>query len=115
MDISPDVPIPEARKRRRFSPEQIQSHLDAFSQSQVSAAEFCRQHNLGYATFQRWRQCRSTPAKAEPQFESIALSGLLAPGWAAEVALPNGCTLRLQATVSPGWVASVLEALRRSC
>jgi transposase-like protein len=69
MDTSPVVPESAPRKRRRFSPEQIQSYLDEFSQSQLSAAEFCREHQLGYGTFQRWRQCRSAQAKGAPQFE----------------------------------------------
>jgi transposase-like protein len=115
METSPVVPDSAPRKRRRFSPEQIQAYLDAFSQCQLSATEFCRQHQIGYATFQRWRQGRASAISAKPRFASVPLGSLLAQSWAVEVTLPNGCALRLQTEMSPDWVASVLEALRRSC
>lgn len=110
-----------SRSRRRFSALQIQHWLDEFERSGLSAAAFARQHGLCYPVFCRWRKQRQAPVRrpvatqGRPRFQALPLDSLLAPGWAAEIVLPDRATLRLSTQASGAWLAELLEALRRPC
>ncbi len=41
---------------KRCSPEQWQNLIDQFHQSGLSGAKFCREYNITYANFCKWRQ-----------------------------------------------------------
>jgi hypothetical protein len=47
--------------------------------------------------------------------QTVPISSLLGPAWAAEIALPDGSTVRLQERVASAWAAELVHALRRSC
>src|SRR5437870_779123 len=100
--------------RRRFSPSQIAQLLDQFERSDLSAAAFVRQHGLCYSAFCRWRK-QPRGRAASPRFQTLPLGSLLGAAWAAEIAWPDGRTVRLQERAAPAWIAELLEALRRSC
>jgi transposase-like protein len=102
-------------KRRRFSPQQIQQLLAQFERSGLSASAFTRQHGLCYSVFCRWRKRHCALARRPPRLQAVPLGSLFAAAWMAEIALPNGATLRLNPQASPAWSAELLRTLVRSC
>jgi transposase-like protein len=97
-------------RRRRFSPSQIQRFVADFERSGLSASAFARQRGLCYSAFCRWRK-RPRP----PRFQPLALGTLFAPTWMAEIALPNGVSLRVNAQASPVWANEMLRMLSVLC
>ena len=105
------------RRRRRFSPEQIDRFLDEFERTDGSAASFAREQGLCYPTFCNGRSQREQRGRRRsvPRLEAVSIGSLLGPGWAAEIAWPGGVTLRLHERVPAAWAGELIEALRRPC
>lgn len=103
------------RRRRRFSTDQIRQWVADYEGSGLSAAAYAREHGLCYEVLRRWvRGRRRTASRAvgQPAFQAVPLSALLGPGWAAEISLPQGPTVRVSAQAAPGWIGELLSVLR---
>ena len=89
----------------RRSAEQWQALIEQWQQSGQSAKAFCREHDLGYASFCQWRKrlasanepTRSSGQGAqEPAFVDLAsLASSGAGGWDIVLSLGDGVELRL--------------------
>lgn len=88
------------RKHRR--PEQWQNLVDQQRSSGLSAVQFCKQEDIGYASFCHWRKrlpdnpIAHSPSPDEADF--LDLSSLMAssgPSWNIVLSLGNGVELRL--------------------
>lgn len=99
--------------RQYTSAEQRRERLARFRDSGLSQTDFARQHGLKVCTLRRWLTERPAPAPSRPQsvvLRELPLHQVLSPGWAVELALPDGRVLRLQAHTP----AALLEHLLRS-
>ena len=91
--------------RTHRTPEQWQVLVDQHRESGLSAMEFCKQQQLGYASFCNWRKRLSlgsideTRAPGEADFLDLSsLMGYCASsgsGWNVVLSLGNGVELRL--------------------
>ncbi|WP_255319135.1 IS66 family insertion sequence element accessory protein TnpA, partial [Vreelandella aquamarina] len=94
---------PPMRKHR--TPEQWQTLVDQQRDSGLSASKFCKQENIGYASFCNWRKRLSDPSTHDSAGSGEAgfldLSSLMGnspssgPGWHIVLSLGNGVELRL--------------------
>ncbi len=82
---------------RRYTQDEREQWLAKFEESSSSAAAFCREHGLSYASFLRWR--RQAGAGVEPPTEFIELEvgrpGSCPNPEAVEVTFPSGIILRI--------------------
>lgn len=103
---------PGRRSRRRFSLDQIESHLRALDRSGLSIAAFARQHDLVYSVLLRWVHRRGQGAKGRgrpPKLREVPLGSLLGGGrWAAEIVRPDGVTVRVAHDVPATWLDDLL-------
>jgi hypothetical protein len=91
-------------RRVHRSPEQWQSLVDQFEQSDLSQRAFCQQKRLAYGTFSRWRRrllARNAESdeQSNPAFVELLGSGTQGnhnSGWDVELQLGEGITLRLR-------------------
>ncbi|WP_372971484.1 IS66 family insertion sequence element accessory protein TnpA [Marinobacter sp.] len=91
--------------RKHRTPEQWQSLIDQQRDSGLSATQFCKQQNIGYASFCNWRKrlLDSPVNEASDSSEAgfLDLSSLMGasssagPGWNIVLSLGNGVELRL--------------------
>ena len=91
--------------RKHRTPEQWQTLVDQQRDSGLSASQFCKQENIGYASFCNWRKRLSDPSTNDSAGSSQAgfldLSSLMGnspssgPGWHIVLSLGNGVELRL--------------------
>jgi len=91
--------------RKYRTPEQWQALVDQQRASGLSAPQFCKQENIGYASFCNWLKRLSDPSTDEASGTSEAgfldLSSLMGsfpssgPGWNIVLSLGNGVELRL--------------------
>ena len=89
--------------RPRQTPEHIQSLVTQFHQSELSSAEFCKQHGIAYSSFYTWCKKYPTPVLAtinqpSPQVKFIDLQAMTAPhhgAWKIVLNLGNGVELLL--------------------
>lgn len=88
----------------RRSAEQWQALVEQWQQSGQSAKDFCRERQLGYASFCQWRKRLAGPQAAssagdhseEPAFVDLAsLASSSAGGWDIVLSLGDGVELRL--------------------
>jgi hypothetical protein len=91
--------------RQHRTPEQWQALVDQQRDSGLSAPRFCKQENIGYASFCNWRKRLAgepvvdSPGSGEAGF--LDLSSLMGgsqssgPGWNIVLSLGNGVELRL--------------------
>ena len=115
---SESSPPVSQRKRTIYTPEQIQQHVQAFGQSGLGAAAYARQHDLGYTTLMNWLRRYGPVAEsqtAQPQFQTMSLSSLVGPAWAAEVVGPSGLTLRLSGQAPANLVLQLLSFTAKPC
>ena len=92
--------------RKHRTPEQWQALVDQQRDSGLSASKFCKQENIGYASFCNWRKRLSDPSTNDSAGSSEAsfldLSSLMGsshssgPGWNIVLSLGNGVELRLR-------------------
>ena len=91
--------------RKHRTPEQWQVLVDQQRSSGLSAMQFCKQENIGYASFCNWRKRLSDHSVSVDSDSSDAgfldLSSLMGaspssgPGWNIVLSLGNGVELRL--------------------
>jgi transposase-like protein len=95
------------KRRAHFSVKQRQKFLADFQTSDLTVTEFARQNGLSRPLLSVWlrryvRPPRNGPGLTEPStplpLQEVNLSRVLGqPAWAAEVVLPTGLTVRLDA------------------
>ncbi|WP_300499690.1 IS66 family insertion sequence element accessory protein TnpB [Marinobacter sp.] len=91
--------------RKHRTPEQWQALVDQQRTSGLSAPQFCKQENIGYASFCNWRKRLSDPSTDDSADSDDAsfldLSSLMGtspsfgPVWNVVLSLGNGVELRL--------------------
>ncbi len=91
--------------RTRRTPEQWRALIDQQRDSGLSAMQFCKQQNIGYASFCNWRKRLSYQPLSEVSDSGEAgfldLSSLMGAspssgsGWNIVLSLGNGVELRL--------------------
>lgn len=91
--------------RKHRTSEQWQVLVDQQRDSGLSAPQFCKQENIGYASFCNWRKRLSDPLTDDSADSGDAsfldLSSLMGtststgPGWNIVLSLGNGVELRL--------------------
>jgi len=91
--------------RKHRTPEQWQALVDQQRDSGLSASQFCKQENVGYASFCNWRKRLSDPSTEETsgscEVGFLDLSSLMGsspsprPGWNIVLSLGNSVELRL--------------------
>jgi hypothetical protein len=85
------------RNYTRRSADQWQALINEQDQSELSAPEFCKRHNLGYASFCHWRKRLSESDKQSASF--VALTPPSQPPteshWAVELQLGQDIVLRI--------------------
>lgn len=85
-------------QRTRRSTTQWQSLIHQQADSGLSALRFCKEHQIGYASFCKWRKrLASKPIAADPVIDINQLFGdQTNPGWKIELDLGNGIKLNLK-------------------
>ena len=91
--------------RKHRTPEQWQALVNQQRDSGLSAPQFCKQENIGYASFCNWRKRLSDPStddsagSGEANFLDLSsltgTSSSSGPGWNIVLSLGNGVELRL--------------------
>ncbi|WP_421911633.1 IS66 family insertion sequence element accessory protein TnpA [Marinobacter sp.] len=91
--------------RKHRTPDQWQALVDQQRDSGLSTPQFCKQENIGYASFCNWRKRLSEKPVGDASDSSEAsfldLSSLMGtspssgPGWNIVLSLGNGVELRL--------------------
>ena len=91
--------------RKHRTPEQWQALVDQQRDSGLSAMQFCKQENIGYASFCNWRKRLADHSAGESansgEASFLDLSSLMgtppssSPGWNIVLNLGNGVELRL--------------------
>jgi len=87
----------------RRTPDQWQSLILQWQDSNLSAIQFCQQQNVGYASFCNWRKRLSTqPSPTDNTEEPVQFLDLQpltsssdSGGWDIVLSLGNGVELRL--------------------
>ena len=95
---------PKTKPRKRLTTEQWQAIINDFSQSGQSVEQFCKERDLGYVSFCKWRHRFSkkegvvTQSTGTPDFIDLGVLDApqsSQPGWNIVLALGNGVELRL--------------------
>lgn len=86
--------------------------VEKFKTSGVSLARFCRENQACYWALRR-RVVRTRPSPQVAKLTAVPLGSLLSTSWVAEIALPNGATVRLGDSLESDWVGQVLKAVAR--
>jgi hypothetical protein len=90
----------------------------------VGLRRFAREHGLRYTQLHYWlygtrRSGDGTAAvsnpDAGPAFREYIVPRASAGDWAAEIALPDGTSLRVSRGADPAWAGVLLDQLRRPC
>ena len=91
--------------RKHCTPEQWQALVDQQRDSGLSASQFCKQENIGYASFCNWRKRLADPSTDDSagsgEANFLDLSSLMGtsqstgPCWNIVLSLGNGVELRL--------------------
>jgi transposase-like protein len=109
----------ETQHQRHFNAEQRAEWITLYRSAQLPQEQFAQQHGLKLGTLQRWlreEHQRSSPSTAASAFQEVRLSSCLpARAWAAEILLPNGVVVRLDAAATSSWMQSLLQALCKAC
>jgi hypothetical protein len=88
--------------------------------SGVGLKRFAAEHGLPSGQLHYWVYAPPAgPATGTdaPVFQEVRLTGSMAPssGWAAEIALSSGATVRLREGAAPEWAVSLVQALGGPC
>jgi len=96
-----EIRTKNGKMRRYRSAEEVAALLKEFSGSGLSQSKFARSRGINLNVLSGWIK-RAVPRTEErPAFQEVgAMSGLWS-GWAAELALPSGLSLRLSAAADP--------------
>jgi hypothetical protein len=81
---------------------------------------FAAEHGLRPGQLHYWAYApgpAAATAPGAPVFQEVRLAGSLTPvsGWAAEIVVASGATLRLRAGTAPEWVGALVQALGGPC
>ncbi len=85
---------------RRFTKKEREHWLAQFDQSNLTAAAFCREHQLGYQGFLNWRR-KARPAEVKTGTEFIEVevppptNTPVNHGTVVELSFPGGLLLRI--------------------
>jgi transposase-like protein len=98
---------------------QWQQHVEAWRESGLSQADYCRQHGLNHKTFSVWtrRVQHDLSLNKDVSLELISVQvASSAPVAATEASaiilrLTNDTQLELSSAVSPRWLAELLQCL----
>lgn len=75
------VPVPIPLDKDSEGPDYWQSHLDGWRKSGLSQAAYCRQHNLKYVNFRKWKERLSTyPTSTSIKLVEVRHDFSLEPG-----------------------------------
>jgi transposase-like protein len=88
--------------------------------SGVGLKRFAAEHGLPPGQLHYWVYApppRPATEADAPVFQEVRLTGSMEPpsGWAAEIALANGATVRLREGAAADWAASLVQALGGPC
>ncbi len=93
-------------------PAHWKNHIEAWQNSGLSQAAYCRRHGLNANTFSgRLRDYRAGRTPTTPELIPVELRPMATPSEALVLRLPRGHHLELPATVSPRWLAELLQCL----
>jgi hypothetical protein len=88
-----------SRPYQRKSSEQWHTLVEAQQQSGLSAAKFCEQHNVGYASFCKWKQRLSNSQNdnelTNADFVDLSAIAPSSDKWNITLALGDGVELTL--------------------
>jgi hypothetical protein len=111
MNASPRKNL-QSRGASPPAPGEREQWLERFRRSGLSQAAFAQVHGLSLSTLRYWLYHRSALAKASasaPRWQEIRVNGWPSSvGWGAEISLPGGCIVRLQAELARELVAPLL-------
>jgi hypothetical protein len=109
----------KTQRQRHFNAGQRAEWIALYRSAQLPQEQFAQQNDLKLGTLQRWlreERQRSSPSTAASAFQEVRLSSCLsAHAWAAEILLPNGMVVRLDAAATSPWMQSLLQVLRKAC
>jgi hypothetical protein len=106
---------------RAKEPAQISKWVARYRASGLSLKRFAEEHRIPHGRLQYWVYQKSRNGSfAEPapatRFEEVPLPELLrGSGWAAEICLRQGPTVRISASASPEWIGALVQQLISSC
>ena len=88
-------------KRARRTPAEWQRVIDEQTRSGLSQERFCRQHNIGFSSFYRWKEklaegVRHHSTRESRFIELPPLASVPASRWDIELDLGHGMVLRLR-------------------
>ena len=91
-----------------------------YERSGLTQAKFVERRGISLASLSNWlrahRQDGRKSAGKEVAFAPVDINRVLGGSvWAAEVAMPNGITVRLGAQVNPELAQRLIKAAQRSC
>ena len=94
------------------------AHVSALASSNLSRAEYCRQHGLRYNQMIRW-QSRLAKAGVSKKSKAFLLAKVaprktqadLSSGTCARIVTRSGAALELGASADPRWIALVIAEL----
>jgi hypothetical protein len=103
----------------------ISALISRYRASGLGLARFARQQGIAPGQLHYWiYQKGRTPSRKSirperpaPVFQEVQVTAVMPgiSGWAAEVSLPQGGTVRFSGTAAPGWIGLVVQALQRPC
>ena len=97
------------RPRQHRSREEKQKHLQDQASSGLSAAAYCRQHNLRYGNFLNWQHQVGEPTPSLRPMELITGPARSEP--VAEIRFPAGQILLIQAECSERLAIALTKTL----
>lgn len=88
------------KRHPRRTREQWQQSIKDFEQSHLSTADFCKQHQLAYSSFAKWRSILNQENQKAPAFVDITPT-LPVPtssetDWTVELAIGDQIVLRIR-------------------
>lgn len=94
--------------------------VERYRASGLGLQRFADEHGLKPGRLHYWVYAPGLASPREtvtPVFQELRLSGNLAgsSGWAAELLLPSGLTVRLRDGAASEWVGALVQALGGSC
>ena len=107
--------------RRRCSTQPEREELVAkYRASGLTQREFAQQHGVKLGTFQQWvyrpRSPHPLTRRKKLAFQEVSITEVpFLNGWAAELQLPRGVALRLNAHASAEWVGALVQKLGQVC
>ena len=103
--------------------QEMTALISRYRASGLGLERFARQEGMPYGRLHYWVYQKSrakTPTRSRPPaplFQEVELASCLPSmtGWAAEISLPKGLSIRFSAAANPNWIASVVATLQAPC